>query len=119
MNNSVIGQYGIKLQQCMEEERLYLNPKLTISDVATTIGTNRTYLSDYLNKKLCITFYEYVNHYRVMEACEILVGGSNQLLEEVARLSGFNSLSTFHRSFLKVMKITPLQYRSNKIVVLT
>jgi len=99
----------------MTEDRLYLNPKLTISDVATAIGTNRTYLSDYLNKKLSVTFYEYVNRYRVMEACGILVGENNHLLKEVAEKSGFNSLSTFHRSFLKVMKITPLQYRFNKI----
>ena len=104
-----------KLQQCMMKERLYLNPTLRITDVATAIGTNRTYLSDYLNKKLCITFPEYVNHYRVLEACDILVGENNILLEEVAEQSGFNSLSTFHRSFMKVMKITPLQYRNNNI----
>ena len=99
----------------MTEKRLYMNPKLTISDVAAAIGSNRTYLSDYLNKKLGVTFYEYVNSYRVMEACSILVDGNNQLLMEVAKQSGFNSLSTFHRSFLKEMKITPLQYKFNKI----
>jgi len=104
-----------KLEKCMTEGRLYLNPKLTISDVAAAIGSNRTYLSDYLNKKLGVTFYEYVNRYRVMEACDILVDENNHLLKEVAEQSGFNSLSTFHRSFLKVMKITPLQYRFNKI----
>ena len=106
-----------KLQQCMIEERLYLNPTLRITDVAAAIGTNRTYLSDYLNKKLCITFSEYVNQYRVLEACDILVGGNNILLQEVAEQSGFNSLSTFHRSFMKVMKITPVQYRNNKRIV--
>ena len=103
----------------MTEDRLYLNPKLTISDVAAAIGSNRTYLSDYLNQNLGVTFFEYVNRYRVQQACEILVGAKNKLLVEVAEKSGFNSLSTFHRSFMKVMKMTPLQYRNHKIVVLT
>jgi len=105
-----------KLQQCMMKERLYLNPALRITDVAAAIGTNRTYLSDYLNNKLCISFSEYVNQYRVLEACDILVGSNNILLEEVAGQSGFNSLSTFHRSFMKVMKITPLQYKNKKLL---
>ena len=76
--------FETKLEQCMTEKRLYLNPKLTISDVAAAIGSNRTYLSDYLNKNLGVTFYEYVNRYRVMEACDILVDENNHLLKEVA-----------------------------------
>ena len=115
MNIGVNFFFEKKLEQCMMKERLYLNPRLRISDAATAIGTNRTYLSEYLNKKRCITFSEYVNQYRVLEACDILVGGNDILLEEVAEQSGFNSLSTFHRSFMKVMKITPLQYRNNNI----
>jgi AraC-like DNA-binding protein len=119
LKTGVNSLFTTKLEQCMKEECLYMNPKLTISDVAIAIGTNRTYLSDYLNEKLGVTFYEYVNRYRVMEACGILIGDDNKLLKVVAEQSGFNSLSTFHRSFLKVMKVTPLQYRNNNIVVLT
>ena len=103
--------FEAKLQQCMTERRLYLNPKLTISEVAFAIGTNRTYLSAYLNKMSGISFYDYVNKYRVMEACLILTDGNGRKLEEVAELAGFNSLSTFHRSFHKIMAMTPLQYR--------
>ena len=34
-------------------------------------------------------------------------------MEEVAEMSGFNSLSTFHRSFQKVIGMTPQQYRNS------
>jgi len=118
MNNGVNFFFEKKLEQCMMKERLYLNPRLRISDAAIAIGTNRTYLSNYLNNELCITFSEYVNQYRVLEACDILVSGNNIFLDEVAERSGFNSLSTFHRSFMKMMKITPLQYRNSKRIVI-
>ena len=114
MNISYNSLFDAKLKQCMIVKRLYLNPMLRISDVATAIGTNRTYLSYYLNKQLCVSFYDFINHYRVMESCELLNGKSNVDLQEVAELSGFNSMSTFYRSFLKVMKITPVQYRNNQ-----
>ena len=107
--------FEAKLQQCMSERHMYLNPNLTISEVAFAIGTNRTYLSDYLNKKIGVNFYDYANKYRVMAACNILCDGSYKKLEEVAEMAGFNSLSTFHRSFKKIMAMTPLQYRKTII----
>lgn len=52
----------------MEKGRMFLNPKLSLTEVATAIGTNRTYLSEYLNNDLDTTFYEYVNGFRIKEA---------------------------------------------------
>lgn len=57
-----------KLQEYMEKGRMFLNPKLSLTEVATAIGTNRTYLSEYLNNDLDTTFYEYVNGFRIKEA---------------------------------------------------
>ena len=105
-----------KLKRCMEEEQLFLNPKLTLQDAAQAVGTNRTYLSDYLNNTLGTTFYEYVNTYRVKYACGLLTSAdaSKLTLADVAENSGFNSMSTFNRAFLKVTGKTPTSY--NKIV---
>ena len=87
--------------------------KMTLLMLPSVLLT-AAYLSDYLNKNLSTTFYEYVNTFRVMEACDILSKGDYTIMEEAAEKSGFNSLSTFHRAFLKVMKMTPLQYRNRK-----
>lgn len=57
-----------KLQRLMTEERLWVNPHLTLSDLAMQVGTNRTYLSNYLNNTLSTTFYDYVNDYRLQAA---------------------------------------------------
>lgn len=99
-----------KLQEYMEKERMFLNPKLTLTEVATAIGTNRTYLSEYLNNDLDTTFYEYVNGYRIKEACALLSSDERRTLMEIAELSGFNSLSTFNRAFVKSIGETPARY---------
>ncbi len=102
-----------KLNICMEQEKLYLNPKLTITELATAIGTNRTYLSEYLNKELNTNFYEYINAFRVKEACSMLLSDTIENIEIIAETCGFNSLSTFRRSFLKETGKTPLQYKKS------
>lgn len=106
-----------RLEECMNHEKLFLNPKLSLQDVATAIGTNRTYLSDYLNNVLQQTFYEYVNNRRIEEACRIIdsiSGDERRTLSEVAEISGFNSISTFNRSFVRVMGMTPSQYSARQ-----
>ena len=99
-----------KLQVCMEEKQLFLNPRLTLVDVAVAVGTNRTYLSDYLNRHLHTSFYEYVNRYRVQMACTLLASEERRSLAETAERCGFNSLSTFNRAFLREVGQTPARY---------
>lgn len=104
-----------QLEACMSTQKLYLNPKLTLQDVCSAIGTNRTYLSDYLNNVLKVTFYDYVNELRIRTACEIMdtmTPETRRPIIEIAELSGFNSISTFNRAFVKLMSTTPGQYVS-------
>jgi AraC-like DNA-binding protein len=106
-----------QLEACMRDEQLYLNPKLTLQDVCSAIGTNRTYLSDYLNNVLKTTFYDYVNELRIRTACEIMdamTPETKRPIVEIAEVSGFNSISTFNRAFVKLMSTTPGQYMSRK-----
>lgn len=102
-----------RLAHCMEQQKMYLNPTLSLRDVAMGMGTNMTYLSLYLNRNLGVTFYDYVNRFRVEEACRVIesmddTGRIN--MTEVAQQSGFNSVSTFNRYFKKVKGITPKAY---------
>jgi AraC-like DNA-binding protein len=106
--------FAEKLALLMETDRLYLSPTLTIIELANAVGTNRTYLSDYLNKQLGSNFYEYVNAFRVKKACSMLISGNIENLETIAEACGFNSLSTFRRAFVEVTGQTPLQYRKSK-----
>ena len=104
---------GERLDNVMTVRKIYLNPKLTVIDLAAEICTNKTYLSLYLNNTLHTTFYDYVNKYRIEEACGIMkeMSGENKMMiAEVATASGFNSLSSFNRYFMKMKGISPSEF---------
>ena len=102
-----------QLPKTMEEKKLYLNPKLSIVDIAVALGTNKTYLSDYLNNTLKLTFNDFVNQFRVKEACRIIdsmTASDKRTMVDVATKSGFNSISSFNRYFSKIQGTSPRQY---------
>lgn len=63
----------------------------------------------YTNKKIS----EFINELRVMEAARKLRESSANIIE-IAFSVGFESLPTFNRAFMKVMNVTPTQYRGEK-----
>ena len=104
-----------KLEEYIREKELFLNAKLSLNDLATEMGTNRSYLSNCLNNELGVTFYDYINSFR-LERAKALLGDATfeGSIEETALLSGFNSVSTFRRSFQKKYGCTPSQYRRQR-----
>lgn len=107
-----ISALGTKIDAYLVQEKAFLNPRLKLSDVAQAVGSNRTYVSNYFNRELSTTFYDYVNALRLDYACELL-RKSKDSLYAIAIQSGFNSLSTFHRVFSKCKDATPTEYRKN------
>ncbi|MGN0257896.1 MAG: helix-turn-helix domain-containing protein [Bacteroides sp.] len=100
------------------EEKVYLNPKLSLNDLALSIGTNRSYLSEFLNSQ-GKSFYDYINDYRIAEACRILDSvraGERVNMASVATRSGFNSISSFNRYFFKIKEMTPTAYLRLRII---
>ena len=102
-----------RLEELVEEECLYLDPNLTLAALATRVGTNRTYLSDYFCNVLHVMFYDYINGLRIQKKCvPLMMQHPEYTLEHIAQVSGFNSMATFHRAFKKIMGMTPGRYRS-------
>ncbi|RRD59877.1 helix-turn-helix domain-containing protein [Tannerella forsythia] len=99
-----------ELLSCMEEEKMYKNPSLTLDLLAEHIGTNRTYLSILINSRMKKGFVEYVNFYRVEEAKKILRNG-NSKIAQIAIEAGFGSAQTFYSAFKQFEQLTPNEYR--------
>lgn len=103
------------LPAIIEEEELYLNPTLSIKELASHIGTNRTYLSKYFTHIQQTTFYDYINRLRIeKKSIPLMQCHPEYTLEKIAAESGFQSLSTFYRSFLKLKGIKPSEYRKRQ-----
>lgn len=111
-NEVDVSGMAAEVQRLFEEDKIYLNPKLKLSDVALAVGTNRTYLSRYFNRQNGQTFYDYVNTYRIQYA-ENLLKSTNYPLPEIAIKSGFNSISTFRRVFFASFGCSHNKYRTN------
>lgn len=105
--------FADNFEKVFSEHHIYLDPTLNINGLARELGTNRTYISNFLNQQMHTTFYEYVNQWRVKRAKELLAE-SDFPLEQIAEKSGFNSLSSFRRYFTKAVGMTPAKYRKAK-----
>lgn len=90
----------------------YRTPGITIEHVARDMGTNRSYLSRYLNEECHVNFYEWVAQLRIDEAQSLMSTHPSMLIEQIATRVGFTSASTFSSTFKKIVGITPNKWRN-------
>lgn len=104
-----------RIATALRQEQLFANPHLTIQDLATAVGSNRTYVSNCINRRTGLSFSQYVARYRVEHAQTILCSNEyssdHEAVASAMALSGFASDQTFYRIFKDLTGLTPLQYR--------
>ena len=98
--------------QLMEEQHLYLNSGLKLSDVATAAGCNRNVLSACINNLRHCSFSQFVNTYRVEHAEQLLLSNPDTRASEVWMESGFANETTFFRAFKAIVGMTPSEWKS-------
>ncbi len=102
-----------RLQQMMEEEELYLEPDLTIHDLARRLDEKSGKLSQLFSQYMHTSFYELVNTYRtehVMTRMKDSAFGGYTILD-LAYEAGFNSKASFNSFFKKYTGTTPSSFR--------
>ena len=100
------------LEQQMSGQKSYLNPNLTLAQLAKRAGCTQAQVSQVLNDKLSKSFTTYVNEYRIAEAKQVLADEPQLNMDIVAERCGFNSSSTFYSAFKKVTGQTPASFRA-------
>lgn len=99
----------------MNDEKLYLNSSLTLTDLAEKLSISTHNLSEIINTRLNKNFYDFINGYRINQAKIDLLDPSKKNLKilSIAFDAGFNSKTTFNTLFKEYTGKTPSEFRSN------
>ena len=98
-----------------EKEKPYLNPELSLTNVADALKVNRTYLSRVINSQFNMNFYTFVNNYRIDHALKIISSHDETKSDTVSSESGFKTRSVFYNLFSKRTGLTPQEYKNKNL----
>ena len=96
-----------RFQTVMLNEQLFLQPSLSLQDIAERLHTNKTYISKLVNNSYNMSFPELLNSLRIDYAKQYIRNHPNAKQEEIARSCGFLSASSFNNIFRKITGMTP------------
>jgi AraC-like DNA-binding protein len=103
-----------QLREALETERLFLNPTLTLAELAAHTGLAPRLISMTINAGYGRPFADVVNGLRVAEVQRLLAEPTTLTrlsLLGVALESGFNSKTTFNRVFKELTGVAPSEWK--------
>jgi AraC-like DNA-binding protein len=104
--SDALSHIGQLLAMHCEDTQLYLQPDLTLTQLAQTIGTNRTYLGAYFSSQ-GTNYYAYIHdlriRYFVARYRELAAAYEPIVAQKLAQESGYHSYSTFSTAFKQRM----------------
>lgn len=104
---------GKQLRAAVISGQWYLEPRISIRQLAERMGSNETYISRALNQGLGVSFNTFINGLRIEHAKQ-LISKSDKSLLEIAFASGFNSKATFNRVFRTHSGATPSAFKASQ-----
>jgi AraC-like DNA-binding protein len=110
-------QISAKLQALMEQQKVYKTEGLTIGALAGLMNEQEYKLRRLINSQLGFrNFNDFLNQYRVNEACEILSdpAQARKTILEIAYELGYQSIGPFNKAFKELKGTTPTAYRKNQ-----
>ena len=100
------------LKRLMRDHEIYLQPGLTLPQLAEAVGCSVNHLSQVINSGFGVSFFDFINRHRVEHAKALLAKlGDHGAVLNIAFTVGFNSNSAFYAAFRKHVGMTPAQFR--------
>jgi len=102
-----------ELLALMKNEELFRDNNLTLSKVAGKLNISTHNLSEVINRRIMLNFFDFINSYRVEQVKKDLLAAEKQNLTllAIAFDAGFNSKSSFNAIFKKHTGKTPSEFR--------
>ncbi|GAH90171.1 unnamed protein product, partial [marine sediment metagenome] len=106
--------YKDKLIRYMKSQKPYLEPSLSLDELAEKVSIPPHHLSQILNTCLNHNFFDFINSYRIKESERLLSEQDSyrKTILEILYETGFNSKSVFNTAFKKHTGMTPTQFRN-------
>ena len=109
----VSGKESVRL--AIDYIRNHYNEDISLEMIAGKVFVNPAYFSQLFKKETGCGFNDYLNSLR-LENAKILLRQPFLKINEVADMSGYNSIAYFNRIFKKYVGVTPSEYREGKPV---
>lgn len=87
---------------------------ISIQDIASYVGIERSYLYKIFKKHLQIAPSKYLYEYRLLKAKELLENHCDIPISEVAFLTGFYDISHFYKAFSTKYSLSPKEYKNKE-----
>lgn len=103
-----------RMERLMSEDAPWREPDFDVGALARALGTYPNAVSRSLSRAGSVTFYDYVNAYRLREAERLLADPKEARvkIEALGRQAGFRARSTFFKLFRAHTGQTPSEYRA-------
>lgn len=103
-----------RIIQVMDTSDEIFSPDFSLERLAMLSGSKYKYVSQVINEYYEQNFNNFLNSYRIKEACKRmsdLENYGNYTIEAISESVGFKSRSTFVASFKRITGLTPSQYQ--------
>ncbi|MGB5444375.1 MAG: helix-turn-helix transcriptional regulator, partial [Psychromonas sp.] len=119
INKKECDKLYLKIRKHIECSKLYLDPELTLNELAEHMGETRHRVSEAINRGTSTKFYSFINAFRLEEFIEAVKSNRfpDYTIISIAFECGFGSSSTFYKLFKKEYNITPKQFLEDQTLV--
>lgn len=109
-------EYAKRLNEYIINNKPYLDNELRLAKLAEEIDIPSHHLSQVINEKYGLNFYDFINKFRVDETIAILEQSEKEKISllEIAFKAGFNNKTSFTNSFKKFKGVTPSRFKSEQ-----
>ena len=103
-----------QVSKLIVEKQLFRKKDIRISDIASELATNRTYISLIVNSSLGTSFSDLINNYRIEYAQKLMTEHPEMSHTDVAEESGFSSRTSFLRTFKAKTGMSPTEWKLSR-----